>query len=154
MTVLVPQLKEEALNACLKKVNERIYHAEYALVQAREASNDDTKSSAGDKYETTREMMMQDIARNMQQLQEAQKEKIILDSITVDKVCNKAELGALVKTNRGIFYLAVSIGAVDILKNKIFAISQSSPIGQLLKGKEVGEEIQFNGVTQQILEII
>jgi len=145
-------IKEEVLNQCIQKVEERIYHAEYALQQARDASNDDTKSSAGDKYETTREMMQQDIARSTQQLQEANKEHILLQSI-IHKESSVVELGALVRTNMGYFYISGSMGAIDINGEKIFAISQGSPIGQLLKGKKVGESILFNGKTQEILEI-
>ena len=53
--------------------------------------------------------------------------------------------GSLLKTNHGMYYQTVGIGVVK-LKNEVFyVISQESPIGLLLKGKKVGEQLQpFN----------
>ena len=71
----MPDLKEKLLKKCFEAVDERIKSAENAIISAKEASQDDTKSSAGDKYETTREMMQQEISRNEAQLYEAKKLK-------------------------------------------------------------------------------
>ena len=65
---------------CLSFIAQRIETAETALQQAQEASNDDTKSSAGDKFETTREMMQQDIARNKNLLFDGQQNLAMLKS--------------------------------------------------------------------------
>jgi ribosome-binding ATPase YchF (GTP1/OBG family) len=66
-------LKKELLQQCIDFVQNRIDNAEQAIKSAQQASNDDTKSSAGDKYETSREMMQQDTNRNLAQLTEASK---------------------------------------------------------------------------------
>jgi hypothetical protein len=42
-------LKSKLYQLCLTFIQNRIENIEYSLQQARQASNDDTKSSAGDK---------------------------------------------------------------------------------------------------------
>lgn len=64
-------LKEALLAHCFAFVEKRIDTAKTALADAQDASNDDTKSSAGDKYETGREMMQQEIVRNTRLLADA-----------------------------------------------------------------------------------
>lgn len=136
--------------ACLQAVESRIQHAEEALAQARDASRDETKSSAGDKYETTREMMQQDIDRNSRQVYEAKKLAFQLEQIRDAEIGGKVVPGALVKTSRAWMYIAVSIGKLQIGQLSVFVISPASPVGQALSGKKVGDEFALNGVYQTI----
>jgi transcription elongation GreA/GreB family factor len=148
---------EEKKNAlfqlCLNFIEERIRTAETALKQAREASNDDTKSSAGDKYETSREMMQQDIDRNKRLLIDAEENQRVLQSVKDMPFSITARQGSLVYTNNGNFYLSISAGQLQLGKETIFAISAVSPIGKLLLGKEKGASFDFNGKKYQIKEV-
>jgi hypothetical protein len=137
--------KTKIYQRCMEFVLQRIETADTALKQAQEASNDVTKSSAGDKFETTREMMQQDIARNKNLLFDGQQNLQLLSSLedapaAVDTVRN----GSLVYTSKGIFYISISAGQLKIEDQLVFAISAASPIGQLLIGKKAGESFSFN----------
>ncbi|MDR0266134.1 MAG: GreA/GreB family elongation factor [Sphingobacterium sp.] len=149
------KIKKEVLEIALKRTQERIDMIESALETAQDSSNDDTKSSAGDKYETSREMIQQDINRYQKQLLEANKDLQQLISIesTVDNRPEFVRLGSLVRTTTGLYLIATSIGALKIRGNNIFVISPASPIGQLLIGREIGDSFTFNRITQQITEI-
>ncbi|WP_313263270.1 hypothetical protein [Sphingobacterium sp.] len=148
-------LKKEVLGIVLKRTQERIDMIESALETAQDSSNDDTKSSAGDKYETSREMIQQDINRYQKQLLEANKDLQQLNSIATagDDRPEFVRLGSLVQTDTGLYLIATSIGALTIRGNNIFVISPVSPIGQLLIGKEIGDSFTFNKTTQQITAI-
>ncbi|WP_316841415.1 3-oxoacyl-ACP synthase [Pedobacter gandavensis] len=135
-------------------IEQRIHTAETALEQAREASNDDTKSSAGDKFETTREMMQQDISRNKRLLMDAQQNLALLNSIKDTPLNDKVRNGNLVYTSEGVFYLSISAGQLKLEGESIFAVSAASPIGNLLIGKEKGASFDFNGKHYQIKEIL
>lgn len=148
-------IKGEVLEIALKRTKERITMIESALETARDSSNDDTKSSAGDKYETSREMIQQDINRYQKQLVEANKDLqqlISIESLSND-VIDVVRLGTLVQTNVGLYLIATSIGAVKIGTNNIFVISSASPIGQLLIGKKIGDSFVFNNVNQKVIAI-
>ncbi len=148
-------IKREVLNIGLQRTQERITMIESALETARDSSNDDTKSSAGDKYETSREMIQQDINRYQKQLLEANKDlqQLINIESVIQDVTDVARLGTLVQTNVGLYLVATSIGVVKIGANNIFVISPASPIGQLLIGRKNGDSFIFNNVNQKVIAI-
>lgn len=145
--------KDAVYLQCFDAIKSRIEHAEYALLQAREASQDDTKSSAGDKYETTREMMQQDIDRNNSQLYEAKRSLFQLEQCKDAAISGRLGAGSLVKTSRTLLYIAVSIGQLQVHGHTLMAISPATPLGQVLIGKEQGDNFIFNGVSQVIEEV-
>jgi uncharacterized protein (UPF0128 family) len=139
---------------CLKFIEQRIKTAETALQQAREASNDDTKSSAGDKYETSREMMQQDIDRNKRLLIDAEENQRVLSAIKDQPFSAAARNGSLVFTNQGNFYISISAGQLQLENDNYFAISAVSPIGKSLLGKNAGDHFDFNGKKYTIKEVL
>jgi hypothetical protein len=137
-------MKAELYQLCLSLVKKRIETAETALAQAQEASNDDTKSSAGDKFETTREMMQQDIFRNKSLMADAKQNLQLLESLNNLPILDTIRNGALVYTNNGIFYISISVGQLVLNGQTVFAISAASPVGQLFMGKKVKADFTFN----------
>lgn len=149
------EIKEQLYQLCLSFMEQRIQTATTALEQAREASNDDTKSSAGDKYETSREMMQQDIDRNKRLLIDAEDNLRLLKAI--DVMPNPEGIvkhGSLVSTNQGAFYISVSAGQLHPGDKTIFAISPVSPIGKLLLDKKKGSSFSFNGKEYVVENVI
>lgn len=118
--------------------------ARQGIEAAQQASKDDTKSSAGDKYETGREMAQQETDRHMAQLTEANKLKIALNQINPDIINDKAEPGSIVVTNLAKFYVAISAGAIITGEDTYMAISPLSPIGLKMKGLKVNDEFNLN----------
>jgi len=145
--------KAELYKLCQQFIAQRIDTAETALEQAREASNDDTKSSAGDKFETTREMMQQDISRNKRLLMDAKQNLQVLESLKDYIDSNVVKNGSLVHTSEGAFYISISAGHLLLGEQSYFAISALSPIGQLLLGKQATEKVTFNQKEYVILEV-
>lgn len=137
--------RKKSLHAlCEAYVNDRIATIKQAIVQAQASANDETKSSAGDKYETGRAMMQLEIEKNTTQLQEALKLQKTLTDTPADETDWIVKLGSIVYTNEGNFYIAISAGALTCGQESYFAISFASPIGQLLKGRKVDDEFTFN----------
>jgi transcription elongation GreA/GreB family factor len=147
-------IKAELLQQCIAFVQNRIDNARQAIQSAQQAANDDTKSSAGDKYETSREMMQQDTNRNLAQLTEASKLMVALNRVNIGSSSGKADSGSLVITNNGKFFLAISAGTLTVENQSFFAISPASPIGALLKGKKPGESFSLNGKAYLIEAVI
>jgi transcription elongation GreA/GreB family factor len=147
-------LKKELYSQCLNYVQKRMEAAQLAINEAQKASNDDTKSSAGDKYETGRAMMQQETDRNMVQLNEANKLKVALNKINPNIVADKAENGSVVLTGSGNFYIAVSAGVLTVNGENYFAISPASPIGLKLLGQKAGAEFKLNDKIYHIKQVI
>jgi transcription elongation GreA/GreB family factor len=145
--------KRKLFNHCVSFLNSRIETAQEAIRMAQESANDETKSSAGDKYETGRAMMQLEIEKNLTQLEEALKQKKLLDSINIELQPLKIQNGSLVSTDQGNFFVAVSVGMV-VIENKSYAVvSAQSPIGSRLIGLKTGDTFSFGNKTYQINEI-
>jgi transcription elongation GreA/GreB family factor len=147
-------LKKELHQLCIKYVRKRMDEAEQAIKEAQQASNDDTKSSAGDKYETGRAMMQQETNRNLTQLNEANKLMVALQQIGTNGTVDKVEQGSLVVTNYGKFYIAISAGTLDVDGETFYAISQASPVGMKLKTLKTGDHFELNGKEFLIEQIL
>ncbi|KIA91495.1 3-oxoacyl-ACP synthase [Pedobacter kyungheensis] len=147
-------LKSNLFQLCLTFIQNRIENITYSMEQARQASNDDTKSSAGDKYETTREMMQQEMDRNSKLLYEAGQQKIALQLLENVEPAKLVKNGSVVLTSEGNFYISISAGELNVDGQKFFAVSQASPIGKLLIGKAIGESFKFNGKEYLVKDIL
>ena len=147
-------LKKELYKQCLDYVHTRMEAAQLAITEAQNASNDDTKSSAGDKYETGRAMMQQEKDRNLLQLNEANKLKVALNKISADHTSSIIDAGSLVITNNEAFYLAISAGMISVDNEKYYAVSPGSPIGLKLKGHKKGDEFFLNGKHYEVKLVV
>ncbi len=144
------ELKKKLYNACLSYVQTRINNTQQAIASAQQAAKDDTKSSAGDKYETGREMAQQEENRNIAQMNEANKLRVALNHISTACITTVADVGSIVLTSKGNFYLSISAGTLTVDDKIYFAVSPASPVGLKLKGKQKGDEFLLNGETYKI----
>jgi len=147
-------IKENLHRLCAEYVQQRMHAAEHAIAGAQQSANDDTKSSAGDKYETGREMAQQETNRNLAQLNEANKLMVALNHINPRSVSATAKPGSLVITDNGSFYISISAGNLFWEGENYFAISPVSPIGLQLKDKHAGERFILNGKNYLIRSVL
>lgn len=138
-------LKSALYRKCDEYVKQRIENAQNAMTSAQEAANDESKSSAGDKYTTDRAMMQLEKEKYAYQLAEAIKLSKIMVLLSIDKRFDQVALGSLVYTTTGIYFIAISLGKISIEGHDIFVISAISPIGQRLINKKIHDVIDFNG---------
>ena len=146
-------IKEQLYKLCQYHLLENIKSAEAAISDGREASQNETKSSMGDKYETAREMLQQDIHINMARLQKACQEQLVLQQIDPEQKGTTVAPGSLVKTNNGWFYIAISASKMEIDEEIYYTISITSPLGNLLKGKTTGSSFVLNGKSYMIEKV-
>lgn len=148
------EIKEALYQLCLVFAENRIKTAQTALQLAQESSNDDTKSSAGDKYETGREMMQQEINRNKKLLEDAGNQLVALKALNPAETASVARNGSLVYTTEGNFYISISAGLLKYNSQSYYAVSAASPIGAALLGKKTGDAFSFNGKTYQVEGVV
>ena len=146
-------LKQKLYQECVNYVQRSIDAAQQGINEAQQAAKDDTKSSAGDKYETGREMAQQESNRNMGQLHQANKLKVQLNQVPVT-ASNSVDNGSIVITDSGNFYVAISAGTIQVDCISYFAVSLVSPIGQKMKGLTAGNSINLNGKNYTIKQVI
>ena len=145
------KIKQQLLKQCIHFVKQKQETIEKSIASNKNDLFSETKSSAGDKHETGRAMIQLEMEKSGQQLVEIDKMKSVLKKISIEKISDVACLGSLIKTTKGTYFLAISIGNINIENENYFVISTQSPIGKELLGKEVDDYISFNSA--KILEI-
>lgn len=145
--------KKELHEHCHKLVDDRIALARKLIQEAQIASNQDTKSSMGDKYETSREMMALEIRKAGEQLQESSKLKQVLSELNFGVISKKISLGSLISTSIGSFYLSISLGQIQVRGKSAFVLSAVSPLGKELLNKQKGDSFIFNCRNIEIISI-
>lgn len=146
-------MKESLLKFCWDYVNNRASRLKKQSDALQESLNSETKSTAGDKHETGRAMVQLEQEKLAQQFQELERVREVLKKIDIDRKSSTIRLGSWVKTSFAEYYIAISAGSFEKEGTKVYCISTSSPIAQLLMGKCKGEEFVFNGNSHLILEL-
>lgn len=126
-------------------MQERIKRAQDDIRYMQLSANEETKSSAGDKYETGRAMAQLEIEKSSAQLAESLKLKQQLEKISPDQTSPTIQMGSLVNTNQGNFYIAVSIGQLVLNEETYFIISPVSPLAKQLLGLKLHTSFLFQG---------
>ncbi len=148
------QLKQQLYALCSDYIHKGIAAAQQAIADARTAADEDDKSSAGDKFETAREMMQQEIDLHSAHIAELQKLKVALDQVSPEHKGGIVQHGSIVRTGQGNYYIAVSIGKLEVNGAIYYAISASAPLGAVLMGHKAGDTLSFNGKDFTIEEVL
>ncbi|MGK7389633.1 MAG: 3-oxoacyl-ACP synthase [Candidatus Cyclobacteriaceae bacterium M2_1C_046] len=147
-------VKKQLFQKCQEYVQKRISTIKEAMSAIKEAADEETKSSAGDKYETGRAMMQIEMENYANQLAEARKLQSQMDQLPKpNTVCKNIESGCLAVTSQGNYYFAVSVGKITIDDKDYFAVAPSSPVGGALLGLKAGETAELNGRKIEVKEV-
>ena len=147
------EIKLALYNELLKIVENKISDAQTAITSARESRDSDTKSSAGDKYETGRAMVQQEIDNNEIQLVKAIGQRHELLQLEITKDHHVVEPGCLVVTNHEKYFISIAMGKLTVSGDVFYAISLASPVGIAIKDKRKGDSINFQGRSLVIKEV-
>lgn len=143
----MPELKQHLHHLCSEFIASREAEIKTAIAEMQEAAANETKSSAGDKYETTREMLAQETNMNLSRLNELHRLRAALSQVPVSPPAGKVVVGSLVHTSSGSYYISISAGKLVFEDRTYYCISASSPIGQKILGKQAGDSFDLNGKT-------
>ncbi|MCF4100582.1 transcription elongation factor [Gillisia sp. M10.2A] len=141
------------LDSCKEYVDSRIERITVAVNDLQLALENDTKSSAGDKYETGREMINLEFNKLSAQLQNFRKLKETLHRVENSSNSTTIQLGSVVKTTGANYFISIPAGELTCEDGKYYAIGANSPIAQILLGKAEADNFSFNGKTFIIKEV-
>jgi hypothetical protein len=148
--VTVSGIKQQLYALCQQYISRRIAAIEEALRDAQSSANEETKSSAGDKYETGRAMAQLEIEKNTTQLAEALNLKRKLDAIRLEPLSLSIRAGSLIQTTQGNFFIAISVGKLEVQNNVYLVVAPESPVGIKLMGLQKGDMFTFGNRNYKI----
>jgi hypothetical protein len=147
------EFKKHIINACKSHLENKIHSLNTITKEVSESSNSESKSSAGDKHETSKAMMQLEIEKLGTQLKEAELQLAEFEKINFNKMFQTIEQGSLVETNKGCFLIGSSIGKITVDDKIVFVISSKSPLAIAFIGKKQKDVLNFNGTEYVILSV-
>jgi transcription elongation GreA/GreB family factor len=147
------QLKLEIYNYCLQILNQKNEELNIALANTSESANNETKSSAGDKHETSRAMMQLEQEKLGKQLKELQEQRSELEKIDISKPSAQIAKGTLIQSDKGLLFLSIGLGKIMVNDKTVFVISPQSPLGLKLIGKKENDMVEMSGVKYTIQKL-
>ena len=147
--------KSEVISKALEMLDEKLHYLTIELLALNQSKGEDTKSSAGDKFETGREMISQEISKIESQLSQNRQQKNALIQIQDKKVgASLICSGSLVHLAERWFLISVSLGEINIKQEKVFLLSEGSPLGKSLLGKKEQDQVFFQGKAHTIQKVL
>lgn len=147
------EIKQQAKKACLEKLQRTIAVCRKQVQELKTDLANETKSSAGDKYETGRAMLQIELEKLGKQLTELDLLEDTLHGIATSQQHQRVQVGSFVKTTQQNYFISVSLGEIKLPEFSFYAISKQTPIAEVLLGKTTGEQVQFRGQTFVLMDV-
>ena len=128
-------------NHCIKQLAHSLEVLEIRKAEIVLALESESKSSAGDKHETGRAMIQLEREKLGEQIKKAEKNQATLHQLKQYKSSEIVRFGSAVQTNKANYYIAIATDSYTIKSALFHCISPQSPIGTLLLGKKVGDQL-------------
>lgn len=145
--------KAAIVQACSSQLEDKLRDLNDAMKALSEAATHDSKSTAGDKHETSRAMVQLEQERTGKQLKDAEEQLREFQRIDFQKSLPAVSVGSLLYSDKGCFLIALALGKLIVEDQTVFAISIQSPLGKALSGARQGDQVTFNGISYQVKEI-
>ena len=146
-------MKKRVIDFITLLIKDKTQLLKFELDSINKEKNNLKKSSAGDKFETSRALMQTEYDKIHNQLLILKNQLRAIKSISLSDKKNKVGVGSFIKTNKSFYFISIGLGKQIIDNNDIYIISLSSPIGKLLNNKQKGDKIVFNN-NEELIENI
>ncbi len=152
----ITELKSQLFKHCHEFVNKRIENLNAAITNSQESANQESKSTAGDKHDTSRAMMQLEVERLSAQLANAEKMLIELKQAEHLQSEKNNLAGKIIQTDYAAYFVAVAAGKISVNDKDYFIVSSDSPVVSEIKKRRKapdGEFFELNGKQIRIAEI-
>ncbi|MEO6733080.1 MAG: hypothetical protein ABIN01_17785 [Ferruginibacter sp.] len=136
--------KKRLLDICKGVIEQRIASGVAAIANAQAAANEEEKSSAGDKYETSRAMSHLEKDMHARQLTANNAELAALFNINCARLYHAIAKGSFVDCGDCCFFIAAGLGKISFEGRNIYVVAPAAPVAKLLFQKKQNEVILFN----------
>ena len=143
--------RQQVICSCIKQQEHIATIAKQEMDSAQQQSND--YGANVDRYDSYRTKMLRSRDMYAKQYSNALAGIRHLQDLLRQPPFDRVEHGAVVITDRQAFLLSIGAGKFMVGNKVFFAISAQTPIYAALKGKQVGDSLIFNGLSQTIKEI-
>jgi transcription elongation GreA/GreB family factor len=148
-------LKDLLFDHCENNINSKLKNYLKIDQELFKSLNEETKSSAGDKHETTRAMIQIEREKNSNRIKEIERLKknlVLVKSVKPNNL--DVKIGSIIFTTTKNYFISISSEIYKSKTNEIYCISPNSPIAKEYLFIKNGDIITFNKVKISIEKII
>src|SRR5690606_22209516 len=153
MDTLNLEMKARIAALAREKLYSHLAETRQQLADLSSSSAEEDKSSAGDKYETQREMIKQSQDILDRQLSRIQLMMRHLAQIPITEM-HQVQEGALVQLPIGLVWVGISLGKITDEEQEYLLISTDSPLFVAIKGLKEQQSTSFRGKTLTVEQLI
>lgn len=145
--------KKLVFDTVTSELDSRTEVLERSMDDLRSTLENESKSSAGDKHETSRAMTHREQEKLSLQLSQLLKLKNALSQINPLEKHDSIQFGSLVRTNQGCFFFSIGIGKITVQNDSVFCITSTTPLGKVLLAKSKGDTVEFRNDSIKITDV-
>ena len=131
--------KRRLKDYCVELLGKRLDTVEKLVAEAQESANNEGKSSAGDKYETSRAMGHLQKEMYQQQSQKIRHELLKASSSETALQPGIIKRGTVIMTDQLCIFICVGLGKKSLDNRTVLFVSDEAPLYHLLYNKSEGE---------------
>jgi transcription elongation GreA/GreB family factor len=150
---MISELKKSIISHCVNLIEKQISGLRSEIADLSAGAQNENKSTAGDKHETSRAMMHLEQEKLMKRIAELELQLNQMHQIQNAEHGNQKANGVLYECDRVNIMVATGLGKIEIDNISCFVVSRQSPIAIQLSGKKVNDTIVMNKETFTIQNI-
>lgn len=145
------ELKKKILQACIDMELQVIANLKQVMEEASDSAED--YGLPKDLYDSYRNQLMSKRDMFAQQMQKVTEQLDILRRIDPGKMYPSVRYGAVVITESQKLFISAGIGKVKVDDEEYYAISALVPFYSAIDNKKKGDEYEFRGKKEKILDV-
>lgn len=147
-------LKETLQNEIKSLLNAKLKSYQNAVNDLQESLESEGRSTAGDKHDTARAMVHNELDKTKKSMMEVRKQQEFLSQILSVNDKDQVSAGSLIQTDKNNYYfIGPGLGMIKVNTVTIACVSPTAPISQQLLNKGIGDKISFNQLSFEIVAI-
>jgi len=146
------EIKGLLMEECKKILNRKLETASGVVAEAQNTANDYGMNK--DRYDPFRPQMLRRRDMFAKEVSRIDNDILLVDKIDPDHQFDKVCFGSVIYTKTQKIFVAVSVGKIAINDEVFYGISTEVPIYQVLKDLKKGDEFEFMGKKNKIVDVI
>ena len=147
-------MKRTILSSLERKLSSQLAEATARVRSLMESLEAEAKSTAGDKHETGRAMIHQEIEAVQATVDRtADQVRLCRRWANEEGSFDRVAPGALVETDGPWVFVGLGLGRLELEAGEVLSISPASPLAEALRGKRVGDAVVLGGIRATVRAI-
>lgn len=146
------EIKRLLVEDCRKILTRKLETASGVVAEAQTTAND--YGTNKDRYDPFRPQMLRRRDMFAKEVNRIDNDILLIGKIDPESKVDKVCFGAVVYTKTQKIFVSVSVGKIVVGDEMFYGISTEVPIYQVIKGLKKGDEFEFMGKKNKIVDII